>query len=186
MSIKPDKWIVRMAEEKEMIKPFSQNLINKGKISYGLSSYGYDIRLDNKFKIFKTEENPVDVIDPKKIDGRLFRDVISDICIIPAHSFVLGQSIEYFKIPRTITGLCTGKSTYARCGIIVNVTPLEAEWEGYLTIEISNNSPLPTKLYAGEGIAQILFFESDECCAVSYADRKGKYQGQKEVTVARI
>lgn len=175
-----------MAKEKEMIKPFSQDLVNKGKISYGLSSYGYDIRLDNKFKVFTPIEKSAAVIDPKKIDNNLFRDMISDVCIIPAHSFVLGQSIEYFKIPRTITGLCTGKSTYARCGIIVNVTPLEAEWQGYLTIEISNNSSLPAKLYAGEGIAQILFFESDECCAVSYADRKGKYQKQKEVTVARV
>ncbi len=206
MSIKSDKWIERMAKDREMIKPFSSQLISKGKISYGLSCYGYDIRLDNKFKVFtllnnftKGEisatqnltgftplEKPATVIDPKKIDNNLFRDIISDVCIIPAHSFVLAQSVEYFKIPRNAIGLCFGKSTYTRCGVIVNVTPLEAEWEGYLTVEISNISSLPAKLYAGEGIAQILFLEADEVCRVSYADRKGKYQKQKEVTVAKI
>ncbi len=206
MSIKSDKWIERMAKDREMINPFSELLVSKGKISYGLSSYGYDIRLDNKFKIFTllnnftkgeisatqnlTGSTPLNksatVIDPKKIDNNLFRDIISDVCIIPAHSFLLAQSLEYFKIPRNIIGLCVGKSTYTRCGVIVNVTPLEPTWEGYLTIEISNTSPLPAKLYAGEGIAQILFFEADEMCRISYADRKGKYQKQKEVTVARI
>jgi len=186
MSIKSDKWIERMANDKEMIKPFTSQLISKGKISYGLSSYGYDIRLDNKFKVFAGEEKSADIIDPKKIDNNLFRDIISDVCVIPAHSFVLAQSKEYFKIPRNVIGLCFGKSTYTRCGVIVNVTPLEAEWEGYLTIEISNITPLPARLHTGEGIAQILFFEADETCRVSYADRKGKYQNQKEVTVARI
>ena len=175
-----------MAKDKRIIEPFSKQLVSKGKISYGLSSYGYDTRMDNKFKVFVGEEKSVDIIDPKKIDNNLFRDIISDVCVIPAHSFVLAQSKEYFKIPRNVIGLCFGKSTYTRCGVIVNVTPLEAEWEGYLTIEISNISSLPAKLYAGEGIAQILFFEADEMCRVSYADRKGKYQKQKEVTVARV
>ncbi len=186
MSIKSDKWIEAMSKDREMIKPFIPQLISKGKISYGLSSYGYDIRLDKKFKIFNLDSSRIDVIDPKKIDNRLFCDIITNICIIPAHSFILAKSVEYFKIPRNIIGLCFGKSTYTRCGIIVNVTPLEAEWEGYLTIEISNISPRPAKLYTGEGVAQILFFEANEMCRISYADRKGKYQQQKDVTVAKV
>ena len=181
MSIKPDTWIKKMALEYDMIKPFEPKQIKDGNISYGLSSYGYDIRIADGFKIFNGPKNSV--IDPKKINPDLFEDFKGEICVIPANSFVLTRSVEYFKIPRNVLSLCTGKSTYARIGVIVNVTPLEPSWEGYLTIEISNTSPNPVRLYANEGIAQVVFFESQEACQVSYADRKGRYQSQKVITL---
>lgn len=182
--VKSDKWIRKMAREYRLIEPFNEKLISKGRISYGLSSYGYDIRLDNRFKMFipQNEES----IDPKKIKHSLFQDVVAQVCLIPPHSFLLARSMEYIRIPRNILGLCVGKSTYTRCGIIVNVTPLEPMWEGYLTIEISNNSSLPAKLYAGEGIAQIIFLEANEPCEVSYVDREGKYHQQREITIAKV
>jgi len=184
MGIKQDAWIKRMAKEHRMIRPFSNRLITKGKVSYGLSSYGYDIKVDNKFKVF-TNIN-TSIVDPKNFDYRSFHNVTSKVCVIPPNSFALAKSVEYFRIPRNIIALCVGKSTYARCGIIVNITPLEPEWEGYITLEISNTTPLPAKIYAYEGIAQILFFEANEVCRVSYADRKGKYQKQKGVVIPRV
>ena len=173
-----------MATEKGMIEPFEENQVREGVISYGLSSYGYDIRVADEFKIF-TNINTT-MIDPKKFDPRSFVDLKSDICIVPPNSFALARTIEYFRIPRDVLTVCLGKSTYARCGIIVNVTPFEPEWEGTATLEISNTTPLPAKIYANEGIAQVLFFQSDEACMTSYADKKGKYQSQKEVTLPRI
>ena len=167
-----------------MIEPFEENQVREGVISYGLSSYGYDIRVADEFKIF-TNINTT-MIDPKKFDPRSFVDLKSDICIVPPNSFALARTIEYFRIPRDVLTVCLGKSTYARCGIIVNVTPFEPEWEGTATLEISNTTPLPAKIYANEGIAQVLFFQSDEACMTSYADKKGKYQSQKEVTLPRI
>lgn len=184
MGIKSDRWIRKMAKDFRMIKPFCSRLITKDRISYGLSSYGYDIRIDNKFKVFTNINSTI--VDPKNFDPKSFRDINSKVCIIPPNSFVLGKTIEYFKIPRNVISLCIGKSTYARCGIIVNVTPLEPEWEGCITLEISNTTPLPAKIYAGEGIAQLLFFEADEACKVSYADRKGKYNRQKDLTLPRV
>ena len=184
MAVKPDNWIRKMALEHEMIKPFSEHQVKDGVISFGLSSYGYDVRIANEFKIF-TNVNAT-VIDPKNIDQRNFIDFVGDVCVIPHNSFVLARSIEYFKIPRNVLTLCVGKSTYARCGIVVNVTPLEPEWEGFITIEISNTSPLPAKIYANEGIAQVVFFEANEPCDVSYADKKGKYQAQTKITHSRI
>ena len=184
MGIKSDKWIRKMAMEEKMIQPFNKGLITKGKISYGLSSYGYDIRVDRKFKVF-TNINHI-VVDPKSFDRKSFCNVDSPTCIIPPNSFALAKSMEYFKIPRNVIALCIGKSTYARCGIIVNITPLEPEWEGYITLEISNTTPLPAKIYANEGIAQILFFEPDEVCRVSYVDRKGKYNKQKTLTLPKV
>ena len=184
MGIKSDTWIKNMAKNYGMIEPFCQHLITKGKISYGLSSYGYDIRIDTKFKVFTNIDSTI--VDPKNFDPKSFRDIDSDVCIIPPNSFILGKTIEYFRIPRNIISLCIGKSTYARCGIIVNVTPLEPEWEGYLTLEISNTTPLPAKIYAGEGIAQLLFFKADEECNVSYADRKGKYNYQSKLTLPKV
>jgi dCTP deaminase len=173
-----------MALKKEMIKPFSAGRIKRGKISYGLSSYGYDIRVAEEFKVF-TNVNTT-IVDPKKFDPRSLVDVKGDFCIIPPNSFVLARTVEYFKIPRNILTICLGKSTYARCGIIVNVTPFEPEWEGYATLEISNTTPLPAKIYANEGIAQIIFLESDEECETSYKDKKGKYQAQKKITLPRM
>ena len=167
-----------------MIEPFEENQVREGVISYGLSSYGYDIRVADEFKIF-TNINTT-MIDPKKFDPRSFVDLKSDICIVPPNSFALARTIEYFRIPRDVLTVCLGKSTYARCGIIVNVTPFEPEWEGTATLEISNTTPLPAKIYANEGIAQVLFFQSDEACMTSYPDKKGKYQSQKEVTLPRI
>jgi len=184
MTIKSDHWIRRMAEQ-GMIEPFAPEQVrsNQGEriISYGTSSYGYDVRCANEFKVF-TNINSV-IVDPKAFDENSFVDVISDVCIIPPNSFALARTVEYFRIPRNVLTVCLGKSTYARCGIIVNVTPLEPEWEGHVTLEFSNTTPLPAKIYANEGIAQLLFFESDEICAVSYKDRGGKYQGQIGVTL---
>lgn len=184
MSIKSDQWITRMAE-KGMISPFTPSQIrqvdNKKIISYGLSSYGYDIRCAPDFQVF-TNINSV-IVDPKNFTPNSLVHVQDEVCIIPPNSFALGHSIEQFKIPREILTLCVGKSTYARCGIIVNVTPLEPEWEGQITLEFSNTTPLPAKIYANEGVAQILFLESDEICQTSYKDRGGKYQGQKGVTL---
>jgi dCTP deaminase len=182
--IKSDRWIKRMALDKAMIAPFEERQVRKGVISYGLSSYGYDIRISDEFKIF-TNIN-TSIVDPKSFDPRSFVDFKGPVCVIPPNSFALGKSVEYFKIPRNVMCICTGKSTYARCGIITNVTPFEPEWEGFVTLEISNTSPLPARIYANEGIAQVLFFESDETCAVSYADRQGKYQGQQGIVLPTV
>ena len=182
--IKNDRWIRRMAVEKGMIKPFEDRQVRKGGISYGLSSYGYDIRIADEFKIF-TNINTT-IVDPKSFDPRSFVDVQGEVAVIPPNSFALGRSVEYFKIPRNVLTICVGKSTYARCGIITNVTPFEPEWEGYVTLEISNTTPLPAKIYANEGIAQVLFFESDEACETSYADRQGKYQGQQGIVLPTV
>ncbi len=184
MSIKSDKWIKRMAAEHQMIVPFEERQIRDGVISYGLSSYGYDIRVANEFKIF-TNVN-CSIVDPKNFDEQSFVDFKGDICIVPPNSFALARTVEYFKIPRNVLTICLGKSSYARCGIILNVTPFEPEWEGFATLEISNTTPLPAKIYANEGIAQVVFFESDEPCEVSYADKKGKYQAQRDITLPRI
>jgi dCTP deaminase len=185
MSIKSDKWIRRMAEEQGMIYPFESQQVresNNGKIiSHGTSSYGYDVRCANEFKIFTNINSAI--VDPKNFCESSFVDLVADVCIIPPNSFALARSVEYFKIPRNVLVICLGKSTYARCGIIVNVTPLEPEWEGHVTLEFSNTTPLPAKIYANEGIAQMLFIQSDEECETSYKDRKGKYQGQKGVTL---
>lgn len=184
MSIKPDAWIERMAAEHRMIEPFAGEQERDGKVSFGLSSYGYDIRISDEFKIF-TNINTT-VVDPKKFDPKAFADYKGNACIIPPNSFALGRSVEYFRIPRNVMTICVGKSTYARCGIITNVTPFEPGWEGFVTLEISNTTPLPAKIYSNEGIAQVLFFESDEDCRVSYADKKGKYQAQKGITPPKI
>lgn len=187
MTIKSDKWIRRMAEEKRMIEPFEPGqvrFVNDRKIvSYGVSSYGYDIRCADEFKIFTNINSTI--VDPKNFDENSFVDVKSDVCIIPPNSFALARTVEYFRIPRNVLTVCLGKSTYARCGIIVNVTPFEPEWEGYVTLEFSNTTPLPAKIYAWEGCAQVLFFESDEVCETSYKDRSGKYQGQVGVTLPK-
>jgi len=182
--IKPDIWIRKMAKEHKMIDPFCDGLVCEGKVSYGLSSYGYDIRIADEFKIFTNVYTAV--VDPKNFDTKSFVDYKGEFCIVPPNSFALARSVEYFKIPRNTLGLCIGKSTYARCGIVVNITPLEAGWEGHLTIEISNTTPLPAKVYSNEGIAQLLFFESDQQCETTYADRKGKYQSQTGVVLPRI
>ncbi len=184
MGIKADTWIRRMALEKQMIDPFVESQVRKGVISYGLSSYGYDIRVADEFKIFTNINSTI--VDPKNFDEQSFVDFKGEVCIIPPNSFALARTVEYFRIPRSILTICLGKSTYARCGIIVNVTPFEPEWEGHATLEISNTTPLPAKIYAGEGIAQVVFFEADEVCEVSYADKKGKYQAQREITLPRI
>lgn len=184
MSIKSDTWIAEMARKSGMIDPFVTEQVREGVVSYGLSSYGYDIRVADEFKVF-TNINTT-VIDPKDFDTRSFVDIQNDICIVPPNSFALARTVEYFRIPRDVLTLCLGKSTYARCGIIVNVTPFEPEWEGTATLEISNTTPLPARIYANEGIAQVLFFQSDEICATSYADKKGKYQSQQSVTLPRI
>ena len=183
-SIKADKWIKRMALEHGMIEPFEDRQVRAGVISYGLSSYGYDIRVADEFKVFTNINSTV--VDPKNFDARSFVDVRADVCIIPPNSFALARTIEYFRIPRDVLTVCVGKSTYARCGLIVNVTPFEPEWEGFVTLEISNTTPLPAKVYANEGIAQVLFFQSDETCEVSYADKKGKYQGQQGLTLPKL
>ncbi len=184
MGVKNDAWITRMARENRMIEPFIENQVQEGVISYGLSSYGYDIRVTDEFKIFTNVHSAV--VDPKHFNPDSFVDFKGDICVIPPNSFVLARTIEYFRIPRTVLTLCLGKSTYARCGLIVNVTPFEPEWEGFVTLEISNTTPLPARIYAGEGIAQVIFFEADEVCQTSYADRKGKYQAQQEIVLPRI
>ena len=187
MSIKSDKWIRRMASEHAMIEPFEAQQVryadSKKVISYGTSSYGYDIRCSNEFKIFTNINSAI--VDPKNFDADSFVDFKGDVCIIPPNSFALARTIEYFRIPRNVLTVCLGKSTYARCGIIVNVTPFEPEWEGHVTLEFSNTTTLPAKIYANEGIAQVLFFESDEECETSYKDRGGKYQGQQGVTLPR-
>jgi dCTP deaminase len=173
-----------MALEHGMIEPFEDRQVRKGVISYGLSSYGYDIRVADEFKVFTNINNMV--VDPKNFDDRSFVDMKTEVCIIPPNSFALAKTVEYFRIPRDVLTVCVGKSTYARCGLIVNVTPFEPEWEGFVTLEISNTTPLPAKVYANEGISQVLFFQSDEVCEVSYADKKGKYQGQKGLTLPRL
>lgn len=184
MAIKADKWIRKMAQEHQMIEPFVDGQVREGVISYGLSSYGYDIRVKDEFKIFTNVHSAV--VDPKNFTPQSFIDFKGDVCVIPPNSFVLAQTVEYFRIPRNVLTVCLGKSTYARCGLIVNVTPFEPEWEGFVTLEISNTTPLPAKVYANEGVAQVLFFESDEVCEVSYADRKGKYQNQQSIVLPRI
>ncbi|RME97601.1 MAG: dCTP deaminase [Chloroflexi bacterium] len=184
MSIKADHWIEKMAREQGMIEPFETNQVRDGVISYGVSSYGYDIRVADEFKIFTNVNNTV--VDPKKFDNRSFVEFKGDVCTIPPNSFALARTVEYFRIPRSILTICVGKSTYARCGIIVNVTPFEPEWEGFVTLEISNTTPLPARIYANEGIAQVIFFESDEECRTSYADKKGKYQKQVGITLAKV
>jgi dCTP deaminase len=184
MSIKSDRWIKRMALERRMIEPFSENQVREGVISYGVSSYGYDIRVADEFKIFTNVNSTI--VDPKRFDQQSFVDFKGDVCIVPPNSFALARTVEYFRIPRNILTVCLGKSTYARCGIIVNVTPFEPEWEGTATLEISNTTPLPAKIYANEGIAQVVFFEADEVCETSYADKKGKYQAQREITLPKI
>jgi dCTP deaminase len=173
-----------MALEHQMIEPFVEQQMRTGVVSFGLSSYGYDIRVADEFKVF-TNINTT-VIDPKAFDPRSFVDLKTDVCIVPPNSFALARTVEYFRIPRDVLTVCLGKSTYARCGIIVNVTPFEPEWEGTATLEISNTTPLPAKIYAHEGIAQVLFFQSDEPCAISYRDKKGKYQAQLDVTLPKI
>ena len=187
MSIKSDNWIIEQAEKNQLIKPFEKEQIrevdNKKVISYGVSSYGYDVRCANEFKIFTNTFSSV--VDPKNFDVKSFVDIQDSECIIPPNSFALARTVEYFKIPRSILTLCLGKSTYARCGIIVNVTPLEPEWEGHVTLEFSNTTNLPAKIYANEGVAQMLFFESDQVCKTSYKDRGGKYQGQTGVTLPK-
>jgi dCTP deaminase len=181
--MKNDRWIKEMAA-KGMIEPFNDKQVGEGVISYGLSSYGYDMRIADEFKIFTNIPNST--VDPKSLNPKNFVDYKGDICIVPPNSYTLGRSVEYFRIPRETIAICLGKSTYARCGIIINVTPLEPEWEGYVTIEISNTAPLPTKIYANEGIAQILFLGASEICETSYADRAGKYQAQTGITLAKI
>lgn len=184
MSIRSDKWIRKMAREQKMIEPFVENQVRQGVISYGLSSYGYDIRVANEFKIFTNVFSVT--VDPKDFDPKSMVDFNGDVCIIPPNSFALARTVEYFRIPRDTLTICVGKSTYARCGIIVNVTPFEPEWQGYVTLEISNTTPLPAKIYANEGIAQVLFFQGDEVCEVSYADRKGKYQNQRGILLPKL
>ena len=188
MTIKSDRWIRRMATEQRMIEPFEPAQVKtfEGKkvVSYGTSSYGYDIRCSTEFKIFTNINSTI--LDPKAFDEKNFVDFCGEVCIIPPNSFALARSVEYFRIPRNVLTICLGKSTYARCGIIVNVTPLEPEWEGHVTLEFSNNTPLPARIYANEGVAQVIFIESDEVCETSYRDRGGKYQGQKGVTLPRI
>ena len=187
MSIKADHWIRRMATENGMIEPFEPGQVRENQhgpiVSYGTSSYGYDVRCSDEFKIFTNINSAI--VDPKAFDATSFVDIKSDVCVIPPNSFVLASTVEYFRIPRTVLTICLGKSTYARCGIIVNVTPLEPEWEGHVTLEFSNTTPLPAKIYANEGVAQMLFLESDQVCDTSYKDRGGKYQGQKGVTLPR-
>jgi dCTP deaminase len=173
-----------MAREHKMIEPFVDEQVRQGVVSFGLSSYGYDIRVADEFKVFTNINSTV--IDPKQFDPQSFVDIKTDVCIVPPNSFALARTVEYFRIPRDVLTICLGKSTYARCGIIVNVTPFEPEWEGFVTLEISNTTPLPAKIYANEGLAQVLFFQSDEPCERSYADKKGKYQGQRGVTLPKI
>ena len=184
MGLKPDHWITRMAREQNMIDPYVESQVRDGAISYGVSSYGYDIRVADEFKIFTNVHSAI--VDPKNFDPDSMVDFTGEVCVIPPNSFVLARTVEYFRIPRSVLTVCLGKSTYARCGIIVNVTPFEPEWEGYVTLEISNTTPLPAKIYANEGIAQVLFFEADEVCDVSYADKKGKYQKQKRIELPKM
>jgi dCTP deaminase len=184
MGLKPDHWIEKMAREQNMIEPFESSQVRDGVISFGVSSYGYDIRVADEFKIFTNINSAV--VDPKHFDHKSMVDFKGEVCIIPPNSFALARTIEYFRIPRKVLTICLGKSTYARCGIIVNVTPFEPEWEGFVTLEISNTTPLPAKIYANEGIAQVLFFEADEECRISYADKKGKYQKQQSIVLPKL
>jgi dCTP deaminase len=184
MAVKNDRWIRRMALEHDMINPFADRQIREGVISFGVSAYGYDLRVADEFKIFTNVNSTI--VDPKHFDERSFVEFKGPVCIVPPNSFALARSVEYFKIPRNVITICVGKSTYARCGIIVNVTPLEPEWEGYVTLEISNTTPLPARVYSNEGLCQIVFFESDELCEVSYKDKKGKYQAQQGIVLPKI
>ena len=186
MSIKSDRWIRRMARETGMIEPFTDGQVRSGAISYGVSSYGYDMRVAPEFKIFTNVLSAI--VDPKNFDDKSFVEFSGDVCVVPPNSFALARSVEYFRIPRNVLTICVGKSTYARCGIITNVTPFEPEWEGHVTLEISNTTPLPAKIYANEGICQVLFFEAgdDDICETSYADKKGKYQAQRGVTLPKL
>ena len=184
MGIMPDTWIREMSLKHGMIEPFIESQKREGVISYGVSSYGYDARVSREFKIFTNVNSAV--VDPKSFAKESFVDRETDVCIIPPNSFALASTVEYFRVPRDVLVICLGKSTYARCGIIVNVTPLEPEWEGHVTLEFSNTTPLPARIYANEGVAQVIFLESDEVCATSYGDRGGKYQGQQGVTLPRI
>jgi len=184
MGLKSDVWIRQMAREHRMIEPFVDAQVRDGVISYGVSSYGYDIRVADEFKIFTNVFSAV--VDPKSFDPRSMVDFQGQICVIPPNSFALARTVEYFRIPRSVLTVCLGKSSYARCGIIVNVTPFEPEWEGYVTLEISNTTPLPARIYAQEGIAQVLFFEADTICETSYKDKKGKYQGQSTIVLPKV
>ncbi len=184
MGLKPDHWIKRMAREQRMIEPFAEAQVREGVISYGVSSYGYDIRVADEFKIFTNVHSTI--VDPKNFDPRSMIDFKGAVCTIPPNSFALARTVEYFRIPRGVLTVCVGKSSYARCGIIVNVTPFEPEWEGFVTLEISNTTPLPARIYSNEGIAQVLFFEGDEPCDVSYADKRGKYQRQTTIVLPKV
>jgi dCTP deaminase len=184
MGIMPDHWIRKMAREQRMIEPFADSQVRDGVISYGVSSYGYDIRVADEFKIFTNVYSAV--VDPKHFDPKSMVDYKGEVCVIPPNSFALAKTVEYFRIPRSVLTICVGKSTYARCGIIVNVTPFEPEWEGFVTLEISNTTPLPARIYANEGIAQVLFFQAEEICEVSYADKKGKYQKQQTIVLPKL
>ncbi len=184
MSVMPDTWIRDMATTRGMIEPFTEKLQRDGVISYGLSSYGYDARVSREFRIFTNVDN--DIVDPKHFSDSSFVERDADVCVIPPNSFALARTVEYFRIPRDVLVICLGKSTYARCGIIVNVTPLEPEWEGHVTLEFSNTTPLPARIYADEGACQFIFLKADSPCAISYADRQGKYQGQRGVTLPRL
>jgi dCTP deaminase len=186
MSVKSDKWIRKMAQEHRMIEPFEDRQIRDGVISYGVSSYGYDMRVADEFRIFTNVNSTI--VDPKRFDAKSFVEFKGDVCIVPPNSFALARSVEFFRIPRNVLTICVGKSTYARCGIIVNVTPFEPEWEGFVTLEISNTTPLPARIYANEGLCQVVFFESDsdDVCEVSYKDKKGKYQSQQGIVLPKI
>jgi dCTP deaminase len=184
MGLKPDHWIRKMALEHGMIEPFIDRQVREGVISYGVSSYGYDVRVADEFKIFTNVYSTI--VDPKSFDSNSMIDFKGEVCIIPPNSFALARTVEYFRIPRSVMTICVGKSTYARCGIIVNVTPFEPEWEGFVTLEISNTTPLPAKIYANEGLAQVIFFEGDEPCEISYADKKGKYQHQQGILLPKV
>ncbi|MBN8555664.1 MAG: dCTP deaminase [Deltaproteobacteria bacterium] len=184
MTIKSDRWITKMSKEQAMITPFESSQVRSGVISFGVSSYGYDMRCTDEYKIFTNVNSTV--VDPKNFQESNFVEFKGPVLVVPPNSFALARSVEYFKIPRNVLAVCLGKSTYARCGIICNVTPFEPEWEGHVTIEISNTTPLPAKIYSNEGICQVLFYESDEPCAVSYKDKKGKYQGQTGITLPRL
>jgi dCTP deaminase len=184
MGLKPDHWIRKMVADHKMIEPFEPGQVRNGQISYGVSSYGYDIRVANEYMIFTNVYSAI--VDPKHFDPRSMVEYKGDVCVIPPNSFALARTVEYFRIPRNVLTVCLGKSTYARCGIIVNVTPFEPEWEGFVTLEISNTTPLPAKIYSNEGIAQVLFFEGDEPCETTYADKKGKYQKQQSIVLPKL
>jgi dCTP deaminase len=184
MSIKSDRWIREMCVKHKMIEPYAEKQVRQGVISYGISSYGYDLRIADEFKIFTNVNSTI--VDPKNMDPASMVDFKGPVCVIPPNSFALGRTVEYFRVPRNVLCTCVGKSTYARCGIITNVTPFEPEWEGFVTLEVSNTTPLPAKIYANEGIAQVLFFEGDEACETSYKDKAGKYQKQVGITLPRL